>query len=819
MSAANAQTKQPPRAPGAAAAAPHIARWRGTRGLPFGAARVAQAAAAIQTVARAAIRLRGRLSARARQRLSLGLRITMSLLLLALVLSKAKVHKFVAVLAGMDVPLAFLGLSIGVVTIVLSALVWQILLRRERIALGLPTVTGVYFLGHTFNQFLPSSIGGDVARAAYVGRFSGRGVGAASATLMSRVIGLLALFLTAIPTALVAALVVPGLGWGLALILLAAGVVFGACLYALLYSPALIRRLVGARISRFKIGRKLLDVTDALAEYRQQRTALLAATLVSLVFYLASNLNFYVYGRALHLHAPFWFYWFAIPLTSLATLLPISLNGYGVRGASFALVFAVAHEPAARALSLSSAMELQMALFALVGAGVLVAFNRRLAGAAIGRKQPAYAAVAPAVSADGAAPQSMATSAGTRALETATEPAPTANQRNGHIPSLGTDVLTTLTRTVPVTTPPEDEEARAEPPRERPPRDWRQLRRRSVMLPALAALLLVVMVATLGAQRLLKTTPKVQVYTVSTQQLTSYIGGGGLTYPIRQLDIAYPVSSQVIAVNVQVGQHVTAGQTLLTLDAASLFLQRDQARAQWQIAQTFATRLAQGGATATEIAAAQQQAQIAESQYDRLNALLASPSFNQGAVVAPFAGTITDLSVNPGTIFRANNTLLSLADASTVIVRAQFPLTQAAQMHTGAQVEIDPAATPGQRFTGTVLTINTELRDKGSSSFEAWITVPNPHGALFLGESVYARVASTQAMPAVPELAVINPQSDSLVFVYSGGRAHIRHVVVGLRDGDRFGIASGLNPGDQVILVGQYQLDDDEPVRVTKVLP
>jgi glycosyltransferase 2 family protein len=806
MSAANAQTKQPPRAPGAAA--PHIARWRGlpfgTRGLPFGAARVAQAAAAIQTVARAAIRLRGRLSARARQRLSLGLRITISLLLLALVLSKAKVHKFVAVLATMDVPLALLGLGIGVVTIVLSALVWQILLRRERIALGLPTVTGVYFLGHTFNQFLPSSIGGDVARAAYVGRFSGRGVGAASATLMSRVIGLLALFLTAIPTALVAALVVPGLGWTLGVILLAAGAVFGACLYALLYSPALIRRLVGARISRFKIGRKLLDVTDALAEYRQQRATLLAATLVSLVFYLASNLNFYVYGRALHLQAPFWFYWFAIPLTSLATLLPISLNGYGVRGASFALVFAVAHEPAARALSLSSAMELQMALFALVGAGVLVAFNRRLAvTAAAGRKQPAVAG----------------TAAGAHAL--AVETAPAANQQNGHThsPGLGTSVLDVLTRTVPVTTPPEDEEARAEPPRERPPRDWRQLRRRGVMLPVLAALLLVVMVATLGAQRLLKTTPKVQVYTVSTQQLTSYIGGGGLTYPVRQLDIAYPISSQVIAVNVQVGQHVTAGQTLLTLDAASLFLQRDQARAQWQIAQTFATRLAQGGATATEIAAAQQQAQIAESQYDRLNALLASPSFNQGAVVAPFAGTITDLSVNPGTIFRANNTLLSLADASTVIVRAQFPLTQAAQMRTGAQVEIDPAATPGQRFTGTVLTINTQLRDKGSSSFEAWITVPNPHGALFLGESVYARVASTQAMPAVPELAVINPQSDSLVFVYSGGRAHIRHVVVGLRDGDRFGISSGLNPGDQVILVGQYQLDDDEPVRVTKVLP
>src|SRR5690349_7348848 len=357
MSAANAQTKHSSRAQSDEAPR-HAVRWRGAWGIPFGAA-IAWITSVIQAISRVLARLYGRLSAHARRRLSLGLRVTISLLLLALVLSKAKVHKFIGVLATMDVPLALLGLGIGVVTILLSALVWEVLLRREQIALGLPTVTGVYFLGHTFNQFLPSSIGGDVARAAYVGRFSGRGVGAASATLMSRVIGLMTLFLTAIPTVLIAALVVPGLGWTLGVILLAAGAVFGACLYALLYSPALIRRLVGARISRFKIGRKLLDVTDALAEYRQQRATLLAATLVSLVFYLASNLNFYVYGRALHLQAPFWFYWFAIPLTSLATLLPISLNGYGVRGASFALVFAVAHEPAARALSLSSAMELQ----------------------------------------------------------------------------------------------------------------------------------------------------------------------------------------------------------------------------------------------------------------------------------------------------------------------------------------------------------------------------------------------------------------------------------------------------------------------------
>jgi uncharacterized protein (TIRG00374 family) len=301
--------------------------------------------------------------------------MAISVALLALLLVKVKVHTFIAVLLHIDPLLAALGLGVGVITIILSAWQWQIVLKQEQIRLGLPLLTGLYFVGHTFGQLLPSSIGGDVAMATYVGRLSRRGVGAASATLMARVIGLSAMLATAIPVAIAASWFVPHFGWSLTLILLAAAVTYVGGLAILLSSPILLSRMGINRIGRYRIGRKVLELANTVAQYRKRPAGFARAWLVSLIFYFVGNLNFYCYGLALHMHSPFWFYWIAIPLTTLATMLPISLNGYGIRGASFVLVFSLMGEPAAASLSLALASEIQRLLFALVGGCVLPALN------------------------------------------------------------------------------------------------------------------------------------------------------------------------------------------------------------------------------------------------------------------------------------------------------------------------------------------------------------------------------------------------------------------------------------------------------------
>ncbi len=342
---------------------------------------------------------------------------------------------------------------------------------------------------------------------------------------------------------------------------------------------------------------------------------------------------------------------------------------------------------------------------------------------------------------------------------------------------------------------------------------YRALTPLNIAIAAVAiALVAVILVAVIRA--VVPGTPTVTLYTVQNQTLTTYVGGGGLTYPAQSLTISYPVSATITGVNVEVGQTVKKGQQLLQLSSADLTSQVQQAYSAWQASIQYVDSLYAAGAAQSLIAYAQSQETAAKGRYDALNAEINSPTYSNGNIVAPFDGIVSSVSVSPGMVSSAGSSLVVLQDATTVIVRAEAPLEQRAQVKLGQTVLVSPDATPNQTFYGKVQTINPTLTNAGSDTFEVWINVPNAALNLLLNESVYVRIQSQQVAPAVPELAVINPDADSIVYVYANGRAHVRHVVVGARDGDRFGIVSGLRPGDQVILVGQYQLTDDEKVNV-----
>lgn len=353
-------------------------------------------------------------------------------------------------------------------------------------------------------------------------------------------------------------------------------------------------------------------------------------------------------------------------------------------------------------------------------------------------------------------------------------------------------------------------------------RTWMARHKKSVTGLA-AGLVLIIVLAALVLPRFLNPTPTVTVYTVHVQALNSFVGGGGVTYPSQQITIVYPVNANVGKVNVQVGQQVKAGQVLMTLNSADLAAQLQRAQAQVQAAQAYLNSLENGpqtSSTPSQIASAQAQLQSAQGQYNALAAQLNSAQYSNGNIIAPFAGVVTSLAATPGAVAPANTTLLTLANLTTIIVKVQFPIDQRGEVQLNQTADIYPAAAPDQHFTGTITTINPNLTSTGADTFETWVTVQNPSLMLFNGETMYARVQTQVSLPSVPEVAVVNPDADSIVFVYgSDGRAHLQHVVVGLRDGTMFGITSGLQEGDQIILVGQFQLTDNEAVKVRKIEP
>ena len=201
---------------------------------------------------------------------------------------------------------------------VLSAYKWRLLGRSVGFPQPLAEYIRFYFIGMFFNLFGPSTIGGDVVRALYLG--DGRRPGlAVNSVLFDRVSGL------ALLMALGAAALIAFPGYGLPWPLTAAIVAGGAGLVLGWWMcPRLVRLLPRGNTVRRQVEHDL----DA---FWGDRRLLVRVAAVSLVFHLTQVAVQYVLARAAGADVPFSYCLIYHPVVSVMAALPVSVAGLGVR--------------------------------------------------------------------------------------------------------------------------------------------------------------------------------------------------------------------------------------------------------------------------------------------------------------------------------------------------------------------------------------------------------------------------------------------------------------------------------------------------------
>ena len=200
----------------------------------------------------------------------------------------------------------------------LSAVKWALLGRSVGLERPMSEYMRFYFIGMFFNLFGPSTIGGDVVRALYLGG-GRRPVLAMNSVLFDRASGLALLM----AIGAVGLLAVPGyqLPW-----LLEVGVVVGglALLVGWLTCPSLVRLL-----PRTNRARRQVEVD--MAPFWRDRRLLLRVSAVAVVFHLSQVLVQWMLARAAGTALPFSYCLIIHPLLSVMMALPVSLGGFGVR--------------------------------------------------------------------------------------------------------------------------------------------------------------------------------------------------------------------------------------------------------------------------------------------------------------------------------------------------------------------------------------------------------------------------------------------------------------------------------------------------------
>jgi uncharacterized protein (TIRG00374 family) len=306
-----------------------------------------------------------------RRWLKLGLRIAVSLLIFVVLLRSISWATLLETLLHAQHTVLLMGLTIGVLCNIFSAYTWHSLLRAEHIKMDLARCINLYLVGLAFSHLLPSSMGGDVAKAYYSGRESGNVAGATSAVLLSRIVGFLGMLLMLLPSlwiwhrAFTPGIIISCLGSSLLLLTL-----IGSMLAFSLLLPRLSQRFQSHKWMQHHWVKTALEIGQALSKSAQQPGTMLGACGFTLLFWLASFLNYYAYASAIGIHIPLYAYIVAIPFTSMVALLPFSINGFGLKEGALVFVLATMHVPGEKALLLALLMDVQILFLGLIGAGI-----------------------------------------------------------------------------------------------------------------------------------------------------------------------------------------------------------------------------------------------------------------------------------------------------------------------------------------------------------------------------------------------------------------------------------------------------------------
>jgi uncharacterized protein (TIRG00374 family) len=303
------------------------------------------------------------------------IKATVSLVLLWLLFSRVDLARLWDIARHAWAPWLAAALALYLTMVLISAWRWGLLLKAQGLDLSFRRLTASFLVATFFNNFLPSNIGGDVIRIADTAPAAGSKTLATTVVLIDRGIGLLGLILMAALGA------TAGARFGNSAAAVGAGVLWaGFGLAAMIATPALLMPQVFVRmlqplriLHREWVDERLDRLTMALARFRESPGAI-AGCFAGAVAVQAVLVAFYL-AIAHSMRIPIGFTELAVivPITFIVQLLPVSMNGFGVREATFGFYFSRLGLPLESALLVSFMGAALIMLFSLSGGVTYIA--------------------------------------------------------------------------------------------------------------------------------------------------------------------------------------------------------------------------------------------------------------------------------------------------------------------------------------------------------------------------------------------------------------------------------------------------------------
>jgi RND family efflux transporter MFP subunit len=297
----------------------------------------------------------------------------------------------------------------------------------------------------------------------------------------------------------------------------------------------------------------------------------------------------------------------------------------------------------------------------------------------------------------------------------------------------------------------------------------------------------------------------------------------------RSASIQPQVDGSLTRILVKSGDHVHAGQALMTIDPLKQQATLEQQRsteAQKKATYDYNTQeverqrqLYQGGVTSKQnLDLAVQAYENSKADWEASTAASVSQRRQLAYynLTAPFAGVVGDIPVHIGD-YVSPQTLLTTVDENTELeAYVYIPTERAAEIRMGLPVEI--VTSGGELIESTKVNFISQQVDNGLQGILVKAPLHSSLDKFRNAQLVKARVVwSTAPAPTIPVLAVTRIGGQSFVYVATqsehGSVAKQRAVTLGDTIGNDYAVDGGLRPGEKVIVSGTQFLIDGTPVK------
>jgi len=331
-------------------------------------------------------------------------------------------------------------------------------------------------------------------------------------------------------------------------------------------------------------------------------------------------------------------------------------------------------------------------------------------------------------------------------------------------------------------------------------------------------------------------TPPVQISSANIAVVDSALIESGPTLSgsleaERAAQLRAQVGGTLLALYVEEGASVAAGQALALIDTMTIAEQARSARSQLRSAQASADMarrnseraevLHKAGAIADRDLEAAKSGEVAgDANLADAKSRLASAEkqFADATVRAPFRGVVSERPASVGDALQPGSPILTVIDPSQLKLEASVPSDHVSALRVGSKVEFTVQGSSDKRFTGRIASINPAV-DPTTRQVRVYVLVPNSGNALVAGLFAEGRVAleSVRAL-SIPFGAIDERATTPSVKRLRGGKVESVSVGLGIRDelAELVEITSGLTRGDTLLVGGVIGTPAGTTLRVVR---